>query len=109
MVIVPMSVIHQDPSIYPEPTVFRPERFLDGDDPGGYSWLPFGGGVRRCPGASLAQLEMRVLLSTILRRVDLVPDRPQSEDRKVHGITIQPARGARVRVAGVRAPASVAT
>lgn len=108
MMIVPMSVIHQDPSIYPEPTVFRPERFLDGNDPGGYGWLPFGGGVRRCPGASLAQLEMRVLLATILRRVDLVPDRPEPEGRKVHGITIQPARGARVRVAGRRPAAGAA-
>ncbi len=108
MMIVPMSVIHQDSSIYPEPTVFRPERFLDGNDPGGYGWLPFGGGVRRCPGASLAQLEMRVLLATILRRVDLVPDRPEPEGRKVHGITIQPARGARVRVAGRRPAAGAA-
>lgn len=105
MLIVPMAVIHRDPSIYPEPTVFRPERFLDGNDPGGYSWLPFGGGVRRCPGASLAQLEMKVLLATILRSVDLAPDRPQPEDRKVHGITIQPARGCRVRVTGRRVPA----
>jgi cytochrome P450 len=98
MLIVPMAVIHQDPEIYPEPEAFRPGRFLDGNDPGGYSWLPFGGGVRRCPGASLALLEMRVILATILRSVDLAPERVEDEGRKVHGITVWPARGCRVVV-----------
>lgn len=98
MVIVPMSVIHDDPAIYPEPQAFRPERFLDGNDPGGYSWLPFGGGVRRCPGASLALLEMRVVLRTILRQVELAPDRVRPERQRVRGITIVPERGGRVVV-----------
>ncbi len=98
MVLIPMTVIHQDPEVYPEPQEFRPERFLDGADPGGYSWLPFGGGVRRCPGASLALLEMRVVLRTILRNVELVPDRPEAERQVVRGITIVPSRGGRVIV-----------
>lgn len=98
MIIVPMTVIHQDPEVYPEPDAFRPERFLDGKDPGGYSWLPFGGGVRRCPGASLALLEMRVTLKTILQHVELAPDRPEPEAKAVRGITIVPARGGRVVV-----------
>ncbi|HMS71419.1 MAG TPA: cytochrome P450 [Baekduia sp.] len=102
MLIVPMSVIHQDPLIYPEPDTFRPERFLDGNDPGGYSWLPFGGGVRRCPGASLALLEMRVILTTILRSVELAPQREEPEEPRVHGITIWPEGGCRVRVTGLR-------
>lgn len=102
LVIIPVSVVHQDPSIYPDPDVFRPERFLDGNDPGGYAWLPFGGGVRRCPGASLALLEMRVILSTILRTVELAPDRPESERPRVRGITIVPDRGGSVVVTARR-------
>jgi len=97
-VMLPMSVIHMDPEVYPEPEAFRPERFLDGNDPGGYSWLPFGGGTRRCPGASLALLEMRVMIRTILRTVELEPDRPEPEPSKVRGISIVPGRGCRVIV-----------
>lgn len=98
MVMLPMSVIHMDSDVYPEPEAFRPERFLDGNDPGGYSWLPFGGGVRRCPGASLALLEMRVIIRTILQNVDLAPDRPAAEPPLVRGVTIVPGRGACVVV-----------
>lgn len=101
LVIIPISVVHRDPTVYPEPDVFRPERFLDGD-PGSYTWLPFGGGVRRCPGASLALLEMRVILSTILRTVELAPDRPEPERPRVRGITIVPSRGGSVVVTGRR-------
>jgi cytochrome P450 len=108
-VMLPMSVIHLDPEVYPEPAAFRPERFLDGNDPGGYAWLPFGGGVRRCPGASLALLEMRVMIRTILQHVDLVPDRPEPERPVVRGVTIVPSRGAcvivrRRRLTDVAAP-----
>lgn len=102
MLIVPMSVIHRDADLYPEPEEFRPERFLDGSDPGGLSWMPFGGGNRRCPGASLALMEMRVILSAIIGTVDLAPASPEPERARVHGITIWPARGGRVRVVDVR-------
>lgn len=104
MVMIPMSVIHMDPETYPDPEEFRPERFLDGNDPGGYAWLPFGGGVRRCPGASLALLEMRVIIRTILLNVDLVPERPEAERPMVRGISTVPSRGARVVVRGRRTP-----
>ena len=107
MVMIPMSVIHMDPEVYPEPQAFRPERFLDGNDPGSYSWLPFGGGVRRCPGASLALLEMRVIIRTILLHADLEPDRPEPERPMVRGVTTVPSRGTRVimrrRLAGLEA------
>lgn len=102
MVIVPMSVIHADPEVFPDPGEFRPERFLGDADPGGYAWLPFGGGVKRCPGASLAQLEMRAVLSAILLEVRLAPDRPEPERRRVRGITVIPSRGGQVVVVGRR-------
>lgn len=98
MLIVPMSVIHRNPEVYPDPDAFRPERFLDGNAPSNYSWLPFGGGVRRCPGASLALLEMRVVLRTILQNVELAPERPEPEKQMVRGITVIPSRGCRVVV-----------
>lgn len=96
MVMVPMTVLHTDPEAFPEPDAFRPERFLGEQDPAEYSWLPFGGGVKRCPGASLALLEMRVALRTILLNARLAPDRPEPERPCVRGITLVPDRGGRV-------------
>src|SRR5215208_6786143 len=58
-------LIHHDPEIYPDPYAFRPERFL-GESPGTYTWIPFGGGRRRCLGASFAQLEMKIVLRALL-------------------------------------------
>src|SRR3712207_5256995 len=60
-------LVHHDPSIYPDPHAFRPERFLD-ESPGTYTWLPFGGGRRRCIGASFAMLEMQIVLRAVLER-----------------------------------------
>jgi cytochrome P450 family 135 len=63
---------HRNPELYPRPDEFRPERFMDGA-PETYAWLAFGGGVRRCIGASFAQLEMRIVLRTVLKRFVLEP------------------------------------
>jgi cytochrome P450 len=83
---------HTRPDVYPEPYDFRPERFLDGG-PETYSWIPFGGGTRRCIGAAFAQFEMRVVLRTALRRAVLRPatDRPEPMVRR--NVTLSPRNG----------------
>lgn len=92
-------LVHHDPEIYPEPHAFRPERFLEsegGRAPGTYTWLPFGGGRRRCLGASFAMLEMKIVLRAVLERNLLLPvgDRPETARRR--SITISPSRGCEV-------------
>ncbi|MDQ3573287.1 MAG: cytochrome P450 [Actinomycetota bacterium] len=88
-------LMHRRPDIYPDPLAFRPERFL-GKPPGTYEWIPFGGGVRRCLGASFALFEMKVVLETLLRTVDLEPSRRRPEGVARRAITFAPARGGRI-------------
>ena len=86
-------LVHRDPDIYPEPRRFVPERFLE-NPPGTYTWFPFGGGVRRCLGASFAMFEMKVVLSALARHAALRPASPGSERVKRRAITWTPSRGA---------------
>jgi cytochrome P450 len=86
-------LVQYDPELYPpDPQAFRPERFLEGA-PESYTWIPFGGGVRRCLGAAFAQLEMKVVIAEILRRARLRAPRAHSERARFRGVTLLPSRG----------------
>jgi cytochrome P450 family 135 len=96
-VVVPcILLVHRRRDVYPDPDAFRPERFLD-RPPGTYTWIPFGGGVRRCLGASFAQMELEVVLRRIAQRATLAPVGPPEPVRR-RAIALVPARGGEVRV-----------
>jgi cytochrome P450 len=97
-----ITSIHRRADRYPEPGDFRPERYLEPDPPDTYTWTPFGGGTRRCLGASFALMEMRIVVGRILERTELRPAarRPDRVERRA--ITLVPRRG--VRVIQDRAP-----
>lgn len=86
-------LVHHREDVYPDPDAFRPERFVD-VKPGTYTWMPFGGGVRRCIGASFALFEMQVVLGAVLRAVELRPVAPMSERTARRTITLVPGKGA---------------
>jgi cytochrome P450 family 135 len=114
IVLPAIAVMHARPDLYPSPREFRPERFLDGGAES-YAWIPFGGGVRRCIGASFAQVEMKVVLREVLRRVRLRAASRRPERPRTQHVTVVPSRGARVVVEerlaepAVREPAEVVT
>jgi cytochrome P450 len=100
-VLMSIILLHHREDLYPDPFAFRPERFLH-RKPGTYEWIPFGGGIRRCLGASLAMAEQRVVLEAVARRTDLEFDDPEPE-RVVHrNVTMVPSRGATVVVRAKR-------
>jgi cytochrome P450 family 135 len=88
-------LVHRRPDVYPDPLVFRPERFL-GASAGTYTWFPFGGGVRRCLGASFALMEMRIVLQELVAALDLKAADPRPERFVRRAITNAPRRGGEV-------------
>lgn len=96
-----IHLIHRREDVYPDPTRFRPERFLD-QSPGTYTWIPFGGGVRRCLAAEYAGREMREVLRTVLSEVELRAVDPRSEGATRSAISFGP--GARSLVVAERRP-----
>jgi cytochrome P450 len=105
-----IAVIHARGDSFPGPRDFRPERFLEDDPPDTYTWIPFGGGTRRCLGASFALFEMRVVIRRVIERtmLDTVGSRPERVERR--GITMAPKTGTRVVLRERRAaPAAAET
>jgi cytochrome P450 len=99
---------HTRADTYPDPLSFRPERFLE-DPPTTYGWIPFGGGVRRCVGAAFAEMEMRVVLKTVLGQCELAPGDPRPERIARRNVTLTPRHGTRVRVMARWSPATART
>jgi cytochrome P450 len=110
LVLPAIAVLHARPDLYESPSEFRPERFLKGErvlagtarsqvrGAESYAWIPFGGGVRRCIGASFAQVEMRTVLREVLRRVRLRAPSQRPERGVIRHVTVVPGRGARAIV-----------
>jgi cytochrome P450 len=90
-----VHLVHRRPEVYPEPGAFRPERFLE-NPAGTYTWIPFGGGTRRCLGGAFSMFEMTTVLRVIARAGDLEAADPGDEPVARRGVTLVPARGARV-------------
>jgi cytochrome P450 family 135 len=90
-----IALVQRSEESWPDAKAFRPERFLDGQ-PAPYTWIPFGGGPRRCIGASFATQEMAAVIPVVLSHFDLVPDQLEPERSQTRNVTQVPARGARV-------------
>ncbi|HEY1687324.1 MAG TPA: cytochrome P450 [Solirubrobacteraceae bacterium] len=96
-VLLAACLTHYDPKLFGHPERFDPDRFLD-TAPGTYEWIPFGGGIRRCIGASFAHMEMDVVLRVLLERVELLPTDAPGEPWAFRGIVWAAGEGGKVSV-----------
>jgi cytochrome P450 len=97
-VVPSVYLTNRNPRSYDEPDVFRPERFI-GTSPDTFAWIPFGGGIRRCIGASFALLEMKLILRTVLSELEpSLAGRSRGREERIRrrAITMVPSAGARV-------------
>jgi cytochrome P450 len=105
VVLPSIFLVHKSARFHGEPDAFRPERFMEYNVAASGHWMPFGGGVRRCLGATFAQVEMRTVLKAVLSRVELATTTARPERARGRNVTLVPRRGARIRVLD-RAPAA---
>lgn len=96
-IIVGIAQLHDNPELFPDPGRFDPQRFI-GTKPSALSWVPFGGGTRRCVGAAFANMEMDVVLRTVLRRLVIETNDAPGERWHCRGVAFTPTDGGRITV-----------
>ena len=96
-IMISLMQLHNDPEVYPRPERFDPQRFVD-EKPNTFSWVPFGGGTRRCVGAAFANMEMDVVLRTVLRHWTIQTTDAPGEKWHHRGVAFTPKKGGRVTV-----------
>ena len=101
-IIVGIAQIHDNPDVFPDPERFDPQRFI-GTQPSALSWIPFGGGTRRCVGAAFANMEMDVVLRTVLRHFTIETTDDAGEPWHCRGVAFVPKDGGRSWCAGAKA------
>ncbi|HEU4362551.1 MAG TPA: cytochrome P450 [Mycobacterium sp.] len=97
-VLVAIDQIHRSAGVFPDPEWFDPHRYTGASGPSAFEWLPYGGGVRRCPGSTFANLEMDVVLRTVLQHLQIQPSTEPAEPPRPRGIAFKPKRGGRIVV-----------
>jgi cytochrome P450 len=95
--IVSIARIHDNPNVFPNPERFDPQRYI-GSKPSAFAWIPFGGGTRRCVGAAFANMEMDVVLRTVLRHFTIETTDAPAEDWYCRGVAYTPKDGGRIVV-----------
>jgi len=96
-ILVSIARIHENPEVFPEPERFDPQRYV-GSKPSAFAWIPFGGGTRRCVGAAFANMEIDVVLRTILRHFSIETTTAPGERWHGRGVAFTPKNGGQVVV-----------
>lgn len=96
-IIVSIGQIHDNPNVFPDPERFDPQRYIGGK-PSAFAWVPFGGGARRCVGAAFANMEMDVVLRTVLRHFSIETTTAPGEQWHCRGVAYTPKDGGRIVV-----------